>query len=107
ADAAPAEPAELPASLAPGTSLKQHQHDGLAWLQRNFLMGRRGCLLADDMGMGKSLQTLAFLAWAIERGELSPDGSDPEQPPWDPILIVAPVVLIESGTWIEEMRRFF
>lgn len=105
-EAAPA-PAEIPQAVAPGTTLKQHQRDGVAWLQRNFLMDRHGCLLADDMGMGKSLQTLTFLAWAIERGVLSGDGTDPEQPPWDPILIVAPVVLIENGTWVEEMRRFF
>lgn len=104
---APPAPAEIPHSLAPGTTLKQHQRDGLAWLQRNFLMGRHGCLLADDMGMGKSLQTLTFLAWAIERGVLSANGTNPEEPPWDPILIVAPVVLIENATWVEEMGRFF
>ncbi len=107
ADDRPAAPAELPVAFKPGVMLKQHQQLGLAWLQRNLRMGRRGCLLADDMGMGKTLQVLTFLAWAIERGELSADGADPEVPPWDPILIVAPLVLIENGIWIEEMRAFF
>src|SRR5690606_9042392 len=83
AEAEPVVPTELPAALAPGATLKDHQLEGLAWLQRSFLIGRRGCLLADDMGMGNSLQTLTCLAWAIERGVLSPEGSDRERPPWD------------------------
>lgn len=97
----------LPAALRAGIDLKPHQRQGLAWLQRCFTMGRHGCLLADDMGMGKTVQILTFVAWLIEQGELSPDGTDPSTPPWDPILIVAPLVLIENETWVSEMRAFF
>lgn len=97
----------LPAGLRPEIDLKPHQRQGLAWLQRCFTMGRHGCLLADDMGMGKTVQILTFVAWLIEQGELSPDGTDPSTPPWDPILIVAPLVLIENETWVSEMRTFF
>ncbi len=100
---------ELPKSLNPDVRLKPHQEEGVAWLQRNYLLGgsgRRGCLLADDMGCGKTFQVLTFLAWLIERGDIA-ENSNPELPPWKPILIVAPLILIENETWIQDMKRFF
>jgi superfamily II DNA or RNA helicase/HJR/Mrr/RecB family endonuclease len=96
----------LPKSLESG-QLKEHQLFGLEWLQRNFCLQRNGCLLADEMGLGKTLQVLTFLAWAIEQGELAKGSSDRDAAPWDPILIVTPVTLLENETWIEDMRRFF
>ncbi|MCX8031635.1 MAG: SNF2-related protein, partial [Thermodesulfovibrionales bacterium] len=98
---------ELPKSLIEGINLKRHQKEGLKWLQHNYLLKRSGCLLADDMGLGKTLQILTFLAWLIEKGEISSDGRDKECAPWDPILIVAPVMLIENETWINDMKKFF
>lgn len=92
---------ELTKSLLPTAILKEHQKRGLAWLQRNFELGRSGCLLADDMGLGKTLQLLTFLAWLIERTV------DAAEPPWKPILIVAPVILVENETWINDMKSFF
>lgn len=103
---APLEP-ELPGSLLPSTRLKEHQKRGIAWLQRNFKLERSGCLLADDMGLGKTLQLLAFLAWLIERGGVISEDPDSASPPWKPILIVAPVILVENETWINDMRSFF
>lgn len=99
---------ELPKALkATQTILKDYQRTGIAWLQRNFRLNRRGCLLADDMGLGKTLQILTFLAWLIEKGELSRGSGNPEAAPWDPILIVAPVILLENETWLNDMRIFF
>lgn len=98
---------ELPHSLLSTTTLKEHQKRGLAWLQRNFELGRSGCLLADDMGLGKTLQLLTFLAWLIERGGIISETERPETPPWKPILIVAPVILVENETWISDMKSFF
>ena len=100
----------LPKSLNDGFSLKPHQVEGLNWLQRNFLLeGKRGCILADDMGLGKTLQILTFIAWLIERGELTPENSNNpnDVAPWNPILIVTPVMLLENETWIQDMKRFF
>lgn len=98
---------EIPKSLKDPSLLKPHQRVGVAWLQRNFRLNRHGCLLADDMGLGKTLQVLTFLAWLIERGYLSPPYKDEETGPWKPILIVAPIILLENETWINDMRSFF
>ena len=84
-------PAETPMALA--TAPKQHQRDGLAWLQSAWTEGVAGVLLADDMGLGKTLQGLAFLAWlrgGMEAGIL----------PREPVLIVAPTGLLAN--WQKE-----
>lgn len=97
---------ERPASLSNEYDLKAHQRDGVQWLQTcTRIADRRGVLLADDMGVGKTLQILAFLAWAIESGRF-PDLSR-AKPPFRPILIVAPLILLETETWQNEMKRFF
>ena len=98
---------ELPQALRKDRQLKDHQRDGLTWLQHNFQIDRRGCLLADDMGLGKTLQVLAFLAWLIEQRGISGDSPDGERPPWDPILVIAPLVLLENETWVNDIREFF
>ena len=98
---------ELPKSLKPEIGLKDHQRKGVTWLQHNFRRHRQGCLLADDMGLGKTLQVLVFLAWLIEQGDVISTSAAPERPPWKPILIVAPVILIENETWIADMTKFF
>lgn len=91
-----AEP-EIPLSLKEHIRLKDHQREGLAWLQQLFLRSPQetaGCLLADDMGLGKTLQILSFLAWFIEKS--------PQEPP---SLIVAPVSLLDN--WERELENFF
>lgn len=100
------QPFERPVSLRPGIDLKRHQQEGVRWLQTCARIdGRRGVLLADDMGVGKTLQILSFLAWCIESG-LFPELSRP-RPPFRPILIVAPLILLETETWEKEMKKFF
>jgi hypothetical protein len=95
-----------PASLSQQYELKPHQRDGVRWLQTCTKIGdRRGVLLADDMGVGKTLQILSFLAWAIESGRF-PDLSR-SKPPFRPILIVAPLILLETEVWQKEMQKFF
>lgn len=96
---------ELPVALSAIT--KAHQSAGYQWLHSNYGGSRSGCLLADDMGLGKTLQVLLFLASLIEAGALSDDKTASELPPWNPILIVAPIILIENETWQTDMRSFF
>ncbi len=80
--------ARLPSALRESVSLKQHQLQGVAWLQhlwRNAPQHCRGALLADDMGLGKTLQILTFIARCME-----------DEPSIHPVLIVAPVSLLEN-----------
>lgn len=84
----------LPTCLS--TSLKEHQREGLEWLQRNWRFGSPGVLLADDMGLGKTLQGLSFLAWLRE-------GMASGIVPTGPVLIVAPTGLLEN--WRAEHDR--
>ncbi len=75
------------------TALKKHQEEGLAWLEECWCVGYPGVLLADDMGLGKSLQALTFLLWLIEtRRSL--------RMPHSPVLIVAPTGLLKN--WQDE-----
>lgn len=95
-----------PQALGKQYPLDPHQQDGVGWLQRcSLIKDRRGVLLADDMGLGKTLQLLTFIAWAIESGQF-PELSK-ARPPYRPILITAPLILLENQTWEEEMKKFF
>src|SRR5208283_1351871 len=97
----------MPYSLSDTVSLKPHQAAGVKWLQLNYLLHRRGCLLADEMGLGKTLQVLVFLAWLIDKGGISPPGGNKENAPWNPILVIAPVMLLENETRMNDMKAFF
>lgn len=95
---------ELPKSLLPSITLKAHQVDGLRWLQ-NLVHNdwSKGALLADEMGLGKTLQLLCFAAWLIE-SEFKDQVGKPIGP-YDPILIVAPLILVEN--WSREIDEYF
>lgn len=72
---------------------KDHQIEGISWLQECWSLGYPGVLLADDMGLGKTFQTLSFLSWLKEVRERL-------KLPKRPTLIVAPTSLL--GTWQAE-----
>ena len=87
----------LPVALKTRQKLKQHQLEGVAWLQHlwSHTPDRcRGALLADDMGLGKTLQLLTFIIRCFE-----------DDPNLKPVLVVAPVSLLEN--WLEEIGKFF
>ena len=46
--------------MPPGTKLQEHQIDGVAWMFKRVALGMN-CLLADEMGTGKTLQTISLL----------------------------------------------
>jgi SNF2 family DNA or RNA helicase len=85
-------------------SLKRHQLVGVSWLQQLYSSRatHKGCVLADDMGLGKTLQLLSFLASIIE-GKIGP--AWPDSGPYDPILVVAPMILFDS--WAKEILNSF
>ncbi len=99
---------QIPTTLSPDVSLQPHQREGLRWLaSTQSASGRRGGILADDMGLGKTLQLLTHIAQLIESGSLNDTLTQGSNGPWRPVLIIAPLLLVESGTWTEEMRRHF
>jgi SNF2-related domain/SNF2 Helicase protein/Helicase conserved C-terminal domain len=73
-------------------ALRPYQERGLAWLS---FLGRLGlgAVLADDMGLGKSPQTLALLAAERDAGVAA-----------GPTLLVCPMSLV--GNWQREAARF-
>lgn len=88
----------IPKAIRPEVSLLPHQVDGLAWMQHLYSLQSdyqvRGAILADDMGLGKTFQLLALMAGLLER-----------EPSIPPMLVVAPVSLLEN--WAEEAGKFF
>lgn len=97
---------QRPRSFRKDYSLHPHQERGVQWLQTCLATpDRQGVLLADDMGVGKTIQLLTFLASCIESDRF-PDLSR-QGPPFRPILIVVPLILLETQNWEREMERFF
>ena len=80
--------------LQEGFSLKDHQKEGVAWLQHLYKRKASGCLMADEMGLGKTLQILYFIDWHSRKYANH-----------KPYLIVAPITLLEN--WKNEYERFF
>jgi superfamily II DNA or RNA helicase len=75
-----------PAAL--GTTLRDYQVEGHAWLSRVAAWGAGACL-ADDMGLGKTVQALAVL---LDRARMGP------------ALVLAPTSV--AFNWIQETQRF-
>ena len=82
----PAPRAEQPSNIS--MSLLPFQLEGLYWMQQQERSEWRGGLLADEMGMGKTIQMVSLLA------------ADPKRPS----LVVAPTVALLQ--WRNEMRKY-
>ena len=90
--------------LKEGVKLYPHQEIGYSYLVRlltnpakiNNDKTRSGMLLADDTGLGKTIQAISLIAYLKANKQYGNK----------PILVVAPVSLIE-GSWIDEGLREF
>src|SRR5215469_7549861 len=84
------EPMATPTSFR--GELRPYQERGLAWLSFLGSLGL-GAVLADDMGLGKSPQTLALLQAERDSGAAT-----------GPTLLICPMSLV--GNWQHEAARF-
>lgn len=86
---------ELPKGLR--STLYPYQLEGLNWQQNAWKYGLPGILNADEQGLGKTIQTIAFLDWLKEQlGK----GFGPVK---GPILIVSPTTLLKN--WEKEVTQ--
>lgn len=76
--------------LLTGGKLKQYQMKGVKWLISLWQNGLNG-ILADQMGLGKTIQTIGFLAHLKGKGL---DG---------PYLVIAPLSTLSN--WVNEISR--
>lgn len=84
------EQAEL-VPLLTGGKLKPYQLKGVKWLISLWQNGLNG-ILADQMGLGKTIQTISFLA------HLKGNGLD------GPYLVIAPLSTLSN--WVNEIQRY-
>lgn len=79
------------------TELKDHQLEGVEWQKACWSAGLAGVLNADEPGLGKTLQTIAFLRAVQDHQAVARTG------PSYPILVVAPTSLLP--TWEAEVAK--
>jgi superfamily II DNA or RNA helicase len=91
--------AQIPRGLPDGvrTPLKAHQVEALNWQFDAWVAGLPGILNADEQGLGKTLQTIAFLRW-LQIHQNQPTASHEGA-----ILAVAPTSLLVN--WEQEVAR--
>lgn len=75
--------------------LRPYQLKGVSWLAFLKQFGLGSCL-ADDMGMGKTLQLIALLLYDKE--------NDRQAHNTDPALVICPMSIV--GNWHREIQRF-
>jgi SNF2 family DNA or RNA helicase len=77
--------------------LREYQQRGVAWLNYLESLGLNGCL-ADDMGMGKTVQVIARL---VQEREMATPEELAELPP---TLLIAPTSVLSN--WQKEIYKF-
>ncbi|MEM8675141.1 MAG: DEAD/DEAH box helicase [Cyanobacteria bacterium P01_G01_bin.67] len=81
-------------------TLREYQKRGVSWLSYLEQLGINGCL-ADDMGLGKSIQVIARL---VQEREIVSKSNQKNQLPVLPTLLIAPTSVI--GNWLREIDKF-
>jgi SNF2 family DNA or RNA helicase len=81
-------------------TLREYHKRGVSWLSYLEQLGLNGCL-ADDMGLGKSIQVIARL---IQEREINHNGKKQKPPSLLPTLLIAPTSVV--GNWQREIAKF-
>ncbi len=87
-------PTLIPLPQALVGKLRPYQHEGASWLAHLRRSGFGGCL-ADDMGLGKSLQTITYILYVLEQQHREKKR---------PFLLICPTSLLFN--WVEECKKF-
>jgi SNF2 family DNA or RNA helicase len=82
----------LPSTFSDVFTLKNFQEYGYGWLNWVKNAEYSGCLLADDMGMGKTIQISALMSLLKQQNQLKTS------------LIVIPPILKDE--WFKELKKF-
>ncbi|BGP39580.1 Putative ATPase [Rhodotorula kratochvilovae] len=99
-DATDLPPMEFPPSgRITGGTLKDYQLTGVNWLCTRYLYAVPGAILADEMGTGKTLQTIALIAWILD-GFYKPEAPETDKP----FIVVLPKAVLRN--WERELARF-
>ncbi|RLV99065.1 hypothetical protein DV515_00010278 [Chloebia gouldiae] len=78
--------------LFPGIKLRPYQLEGVNWLMQCYEV-QHGCILADEIGLGKTCQTISLLLYLTKKL------SNKER-----FLILCPLSVLSN--WKEELERF-
>jgi SNF2 family DNA or RNA helicase len=73
--------------------LYDHQIEGVCWLYESKKKGIQGVFLADEMGMGKTLQSVMFLSLVARESSKKPK-----------VLIISPAII--QAVWYKEIEAF-
>ncbi|GAA5877713.1 hypothetical protein JCM3774_006652 [Rhodotorula dairenensis] len=88
-----------PSKFITGGTLKNYQLDGQNWLIQRYIFAMHGAILADEMGTGKTLQSISLLAFIYEQIH------KPETPSTDRAsLVILPKAVLYN--WAAELERF-
>ena len=94
-------PAGTPASFR--GELRPYQERGLAWMSFLGNLGLGG-ILADSMGLGKTVELLGLMAHERESSPAAPAGMPAPAKASAPTLLICPMSLV--GNWEREAERF-